>query len=81
MNNKKDLIDGIDSMLPEELSDSGIATLSGFIIAQYATDKDDALRLLRRTGMMLDSFYKSQQGEAREQCSCPKCAAERNKKH
>jgi len=68
-----DTLDDIAGVLPEEASNTEIASICGFIITSYSTDGMHASQITRLLIDELSQFY-SENG-----CSCDACVASRKK--
>ena len=73
-NTGENLIDEVEALLPENLSDDRIAALCGFIISQFAETEMQAAGITFILTRQLLEFYEYKRGE---ECECPKCTAER----
>ena len=69
------LIDEVEALLPEKLSDDMIASLCGFIISSFAETELQAADITLILTHQLTAFYEYKRDEG--PCGCAKCTAKR----
>jgi len=73
-NTSENLIDEVEALLPENLSDDRIAAVCGFIISHFAQTEMQAADIVLILTHQLAEFYEYKRGE---ECDCPNCTAKR----
>ena len=73
-NTGENLIDEVEALLPENLSDDRVAAVCGFIISQFAETPSQAADIVLILTHQLTDFYEYKRGE---ECDCPNCTAKR----
>ena len=73
-NTGENLIDEVEALLPENLSDDRIAAVCGFIISTFSGTLPEAMAVVRQLTAQLTDFYEYKRGE---ECDCSNCTAKR----
>jgi hypothetical protein len=72
--NNDDLFDVLEAHLPENLPESSVAALCGFLISTFSGTLPEAMAVVRNLTAQLADFYEYKQGE---ECDCTNCTAKR----
>jgi len=72
--NNDDLFDVLEAHLPENLPESSVAALCGFIISRFAQTEMQAADITLSVTRQLADFYEYKRGE---ECDCSNCTAKR----
>lgn len=72
--NNDDLFDVLEAHLPENLPDSSVASLCGFLISRYAKTELRAAEIVLKLTHQLTDFYEYKRDE---ECDCSNCTAKR----